>query len=78
MLMVYLSGLAEIVLGASVLFVYTREAALWGIIAMLIAFFPVHVYMLTDKKFQKRFPKWLLWLRLPMQLGLMYWAYSYM
>lgn len=77
MQLVYLSGIAEVALGVGVLFDATKNLALWGIILMLIAFFPVHVYMLADKKFHKKFPKWLLWLRLPMQFGLMYWAYSY-
>lgn len=78
MAMVYLSGVAEVVLGVAILFEPTRNAALWGIIAMLLALLPVHVYMLAEEKFHKKFPKWLLWLRLPLQFALIYWAYSYL
>ena len=49
--MVYLSGIAEIVFGA-MLFTTLKDYALWGIILMLIAFIPVHIYMLKDKKFE--------------------------
>ncbi len=38
-----LSGIAEVVLGAGLLFERTRRLAAWGIVAMLIAFLPVHV-----------------------------------
>ena len=45
-LLIYLSGIAEILLGIGVLFTQTRTLALWGIIAMLIVFLIVHVNML--------------------------------
>lgn len=38
-----LSGAAEVVLGAGLLVERTRRLAAWGIVAMLIAFLPVHV-----------------------------------
>ena len=37
-LLIYLSGVAEIVLGIGILFPQTRSLALWGLIAMLIVF----------------------------------------
>ncbi|WP_335966156.1 MauE/DoxX family redox-associated membrane protein [Galbibacter sp. PAP.153] len=74
--MVYVSGLAEILLGI-LLFTNLKNIALWGIIIMLLAFIPVHIYMLQDKKFEKVAPKWMLILRVPLQFALMFWAYWY-
>ncbi len=38
-----LSGVAEVGLGAGLLIERTRRLAAWGIVAMLLAFLPVHV-----------------------------------
>jgi uncharacterized membrane protein len=65
-----LSGAIEIVLGISLF-------AAWGIILLLIAIFPTHIFMLTNPKASMGLPKWLLYLRLPLQFLLMYWAYTY-
>ncbi|NAS29720.1 hypothetical protein GTQ40_01940 [Flavobacteriaceae bacterium R38] len=75
--LVYLSGLAEIILGITVCIAATKVYAAWGIVAMLIAFFPVHIYMITNKKASLGLSKWILYGRLFLQLGLIYWAYSY-
>lgn len=75
-LLVFLSGVAEIMLGAGLLFPETRSLSAWGIILMLIAFMPVHIYMLQSEKFRK-LSRWALWARLPLQLVLIYWAYQY-
>lgn len=75
--LVYLSGIVEIVLGIALCFETTRTLATFGIILMLAAFLPVHFYMLTDKKAAMGLPKWVLILRIPLQFGLMYWAYTY-
>ncbi|QLE01839.1 hypothetical protein HX109_09810 [Galbibacter sp. BG1] len=75
--LVYLSGIAEIVFGL-LLFTTFKEIGLWGIILMLIAFIPVHIYMLKDKKFEKVAPRWVLIARIPLQFGLMFWAYWYL
>ena len=77
-LMVYLSGLAEIVLGIALCFEQTRTIAIWLIIAMLAVFLMVHWYMIVDKKFHDKFPRPVLWLRFLLQFGLMYWAYFYL
>jgi uncharacterized membrane protein len=45
-LLIYLSGIAEIVLGIGVLFPQTRSVALRGLIVMLIVFLIVHINML--------------------------------
>ncbi len=72
--MVIISGIAEIVLGIGLLFSKTQAMAAWGIILLLIAVFPANIYMATSGKF-KKIPQWLLWLRLPLQLVLIAWAY---
>ena len=75
--MVMLSGVAEMVLGFMLMNKNSQEMAAWGIIALLIAFIPVHIYMLQDKKASMKLPKWALIVRFPLQLGLIYWAYLY-
>tara|TARA_R100001198_G_C5151127_1_gene160545 strand:+ start:185 stop:535 length:351 start_codon:yes stop_codon:yes gene_type:complete len=75
--LVLLSGVAEMILGFMIMNKNTQEEAAWGIIVMLIVFIPVHIYMLQNKKAAMKLPKWLLILRLPLQFGLMYWAYLY-
>ena len=75
-LLVTLSGLAEVLLGALMLVPATRTWAAWGIILLLIAVFPANWYMAYDARFQSISP-WIRWGRLPLQLVLIGWAYSY-
>lgn len=75
--MVSLSGIIEMVLGFMLLNPETQMLAAWGIITMLVVFIPVHIYMLQSDRASLKMPQWLLWLRLPLQFGLMYWAYLY-
>lgn len=77
-LLVLLSGLAEILLGLGLCFDETRTLAIYGIIAMLALFLLVHFYMLSSEKAGAGIPKWVLILRLPLQLVLMAWAYYYL
>ncbi|MFD2101747.1 MauE/DoxX family redox-associated membrane protein [Flagellimonas iocasae] len=77
-LLVFLSGLAEIVLGIALCFEATRNLSIFGIIIMLIVFLSVHFYMLSGEKASAGIPKWILILRIPLQFGLMYWAYFYL
>ncbi len=76
-LLVQLSGIAEIILGIGICIPATKNYAIYGIVLMLAVFLLVHFYMLSSKKASAGFPRWLLLLRLPLQLVLMYWAYSY-
>jgi uncharacterized membrane protein len=76
--LVYLSGIAEIVLGLALCIPVLKTMAVYGIIAMLIVFLLVHFYMLTGKKASAGIPKWILILRIPLQFGLMYWAWWYL
>ena len=74
--LVYISGGFEVALGVGLLLEETRQPSAWGIILMLLAFFPVHIYMLQSDRF-KKLPRWALWLRIPLQLLLIVWAYQF-
>lgn len=76
-LLVYLSGVFEILGGIGLLIPRLRTVAAWGLIALFIAVFPANINMAIH---QIPFgdaptPLWLLWARLPMQFVLIGWAY---
>jgi uncharacterized membrane protein len=73
LLVVYLSGLGEIVLGASLLNKKTREAAAWGIILLLIVVFPANVFQFTSGQM----PLLAFVFRTIVQLLLIFWSYSH-
>ncbi|MFW2387764.1 MAG: DoxX family protein [Polyangiales bacterium] len=76
--LVYISGAFEILGGIGLLIPETRVWAAWGLIALYIAVFPANIYMLTDNislNPKKPIPRWVLWLRLPIQLLFIAWAY---
>lgn len=77
--MVILSGIAEMVLGIMLINnnVLTQNMAAWGICIMLVVFFTVHIHMLQDEKASMKLARWILWSRLFLQLGLIFWAYQY-
>lgn len=72
-----LSGLAEILSGILLCIPSLSSYAAWAIIALLIAVFPANLYMLTNKKASFGLPRWVLLIRLPLQLVLIFWAYLY-
>jgi uncharacterized membrane protein len=75
--LVYLSGLCEILGGLGLFLPATRPAAAWGLIALLIAVMPANIQMVLDHAQFPAIPLWALWLRLPLQLPLIWWAYLY-
>jgi uncharacterized membrane protein len=75
--LVYLSGLAEIGLGALLLVPRFTRLAGWGLIALLIAVFPANLHMALNPQLYPFAPPLLLYLRLPLQLVLIAWAYAY-
>ncbi len=77
-LIVYISGIIEIIASIGVLFEKTKMISIWTIITLLILFFPVHIHMLANKKASLNFPKSILLLRLFLQFALLYWAGSYL
>ena len=78
-MLVGLSGVAEIVLGLALLLSLTQRLAAWGIIAMLVAFLPVHVHMLVNAELFPDAPIVFLWIRFPLQalLILLAWWYTH-
>ena len=72
-----ISGLAEILLGIGLCIPMISNYAAWGVIAVLIAVFPANIYMFTNQKASMGLPKWVLLLRIPLQLLLIFWAYQY-
>ncbi len=73
----YIVGFLEFILGIGLIYEQTQIISAWGIIVLLILVFPSNVYMLREKKARLGVPKWLLILRLPLQLLLILWAYYY-
>jgi uncharacterized membrane protein len=72
----HLVGAIEIALGLGLLLPATRSMAAMGIILLLIAVFPANVYHF-QKALKKKKMVGLTMLRLPLQLVLIYWAYSF-
>jgi uncharacterized membrane protein len=77
LLLVYVSGVAEIGLGAGLLIPSLQKWAAWGLIALLIAVFPANIYMYQRGSAAFGIPDWALLARLPLQLVLIAWAYRY-
>ena len=75
--MVHISGVAEIGLGFFVVIQRCQRLASFGIIALLIAVFPANIYMLTSQSTGSFATDWPLWVRLPFQGVLIYWAWIY-
>ena len=76
--LVYISGLFQIAGGLGLLILKTRAVAGWGLIALYIAVLPANVNMALYDIQPGSFtiPVALLWARLPIQLVLIYWAWS--
>jgi uncharacterized membrane protein len=76
--LIYFSGALEIILGAGLLWKPTQISSAWGIIAMLIAFLPVHFFMYQARTtLFKKIPSSVIIARIPLQVVLMGWAYIY-
>lgn len=76
-----LAGIAEIILGIGLLIPKSRMVSAWGVIAMLIAFIPSHIYFIQIGSCVDGgicTPEWAGWLRLvvihPLLLA---WAWIY-
>jgi uncharacterized membrane protein len=77
--LLHISGVAEIAGGIGLLLPQTRRAAASGLVALLVAVWPANVYMATA---HVDFPgvlgeSWAQWLRVPLQIPLILWAWSY-
>lgn len=75
--LVLLSGAAEIAGGIGVLVPQTRKAAAWGLVVLLVMVMPANIWMVQHSERYPGVPLWALWLRLPLQLPLILWAWRY-
>ena len=76
-LLVYASGIAEAGVGALLLFRRWQVPSAWGIIAVSVAVFPANVQMALHPELFQQFSPLGLWLRLPLQLVPVVWAWCY-
>ena len=82
--LVYLSGIAEILLGIGVAIPRTRRPSAWGIVALLVAVFPANVHLARGDVLADLLPDRLVaparlaaLIRLPFQGVLIAWALRY-
>lgn len=75
-----LAGFFEIAFAMLMVFPATRPLAAWGIILMLIAFMPVHIYMIQNAPMKMGglvVTSFLAWARVPFQVLFVAWAWWY-
>jgi uncharacterized membrane protein len=72
--LIFISGVAEVAGGVGLGFRFSRRAAGWGLIALLIVVFPANIYMLQHPE-AFHIPLWVLWVRLPFQGVFMAWVW---
>src|SRR5262245_4438753 len=75
-MLVYVSGVAEIVLGILLMVPRTTQLAAWGLIALLIAVFPANIHMFVNSQLYPDTSRTALLIRLPLQgvmIALAYW-----
>jgi len=69
---VLITGILELLGAVGLLLPWTRRAAGWGLFLLTLAVTPANVYMLHIHDQFPAIPVWLLWLRLPLQLALLW------
>jgi uncharacterized membrane protein len=77
--LVYISGAAEILGAIGLLVPAARSYAAWGLVVLLIAVLPANIYMATAHLAAPGImgQSWTQWLRIPLQIPLIYWAWLY-
>jgi uncharacterized membrane protein len=78
---VAVSGAAEIAGAALVLHPASRRLGRWWLLALLVAVFPANVHMAVHPEQvrglnMRKFPRWALWARLPLQAVAMLWVWQ--
>lgn len=76
--LVLISGVFEVLGAIGLAIPQTRNAAGWGLIALMICVFPANLWQATQGIDLPGLagPAWVRWARLPMQLVFIYWAYA--
>jgi uncharacterized membrane protein len=77
---VAISGAAEIAGAALVLAPASRRLGRWWLLALLLAVFPANIHMAVNPEQirgldMRKFPRWALWARLPLQPLAMIWVW---
>lgn len=75
--LVLFTGIIEMLFGIMLITEENQQIGAWGVFTLLVLFIPVHLYMLQNKKASLKLPKWLLIIRIPLQIGLLLWASLY-
>ncbi|EHQ25280.1 DoxX family protein [Mucilaginibacter paludis] len=76
----FLAGFFEVAFALLMIFPQTRHLAAWGIILMLMAFMPVHIYMIQNAPMKMGnlvVGPLMAWARVPLQALLIAWAWWY-
>jgi len=78
---VAISGAAELAGAALVLHPASRRLGRWWLLALLVAVFPANIHMAVNPEQirgldMRRFPRWALWARLPLQPLAMLWVWQ--
>ena len=77
--LIYISGAAEILGGLGLLLPATRQLAAWALVALLICVLPANIHMAAAHLQAPGImgQSWAQWLRVPLQLPMIYWAWLY-
>jgi uncharacterized membrane protein len=76
LVLVWVSGFFEVAGGIGLLLARVRRAASLGLVLLYVAVFPANINMVVHPELGGSVPLWALWLRLPLQAGLVLWALS--
>lgn len=77
LLLIYISGLGELGLGLALLIPRFQRLAAWGLIVLLLCVFPANINMAMHPEKFPELSELALWIRLPIQIVLIAWAYWY-
>lgn len=73
--LVLLSGVFEVLGGLGVLVPAIRSLVGWGLILLLLAVFPANLHMALNPELFSDVPVWALYVRLPLQVVFIVWAW---
>jgi len=78
-LLVVISGIAEIAGGLGLILPVTRRLAAWGLVLLFLSVFPANINMAINHLplGTHELPAWALWGRLPLQVLLVAWAWTF-
>jgi uncharacterized membrane protein len=74
--LVLVSGLLEMLFGLGLFSPFSSLAA-WGLMVLLVGVFPANLNMALHPELTPQIPRVLLWLRLPLQAVLIWWAWQF-